>query len=763
MTTALVAVAWLLGIVAAAWGLPAAPAVAAAGAALYPLLWRHRADRSTIALACACAGVALLAGARWQAATRPPGPDDVSRLVDAGPVRLRGVVRGDGEERERSQRLRVAVREALTAAGSRPLTGTLLVRTPLGRPYRAGDVVELVGHVSAPPVLSGFDYRAYLARQGIHAQMDYPRLRVVGREDASRPRAWLVRARRAAAAALDRALPQPEAALARGIALGDRAAIPSAVYDSFTRSGTAHLIAISGFNISLTAGLVIGALAWLLGRRGAAVAALVAISGYAAFVGLSPSVARALLMGALVIVAALSGRPGAPLVALALAAAAMTALDPPVIGDAGFQLSFAATAGILLLAPAWQALGERWLARLPPAAAGALLPVWRAAAVTLAAEVATLPVTAATFGRVSLVAIPANLLAAPLFPAALFGSVLTAAVGALVPALGTWVGAMAWLPLHLLIAGARLTGGLPWATIALGRAVPLLAAVYLPLALYPLRARGHTLAPPSPSGQGSSPHPPHPARHLLPSMEEGRPPAERWLRMRAHPAAALALGLALPVVGVTLARSLVPGRGDGRLHVTFTEAGGTPVALVTGPRGERVLIDAGPTGTALARVVDPLLPAQKRRVAMVVLSRSGSTATGGLAEAVRRYRPAAVLAPAGAVPVDAGERPLVRVGRGMTLVLSEGARLELAPVAGEEGRLAVTAVWGGRRIAVTPGAVGDIGPVRGASPGTTAIALTAAPALRYDLRRQGPVEVRTDGHALLVRPGRGSAVPEGLR
>lgn len=733
MTTVLVAAAWLLGIAAAAWGLPAAPGSAAAGAALGSFLWRRRTDLSTAALACASAGVALLAVARWQTATRPPGPDDVARLIDAGPVRLRGVARGDAEERERSQRLRVAVREVLTTAGPRPLTGTLLVRTTLGRRYRDGDVVELTGHVSAPPVLSGFDYRAYLARQGIYAQMDYPRLRVVGRERAPWPQRWLHTARRTAAEALDGALPHPEAALARGLVLGDRASIPREVYEAFARSGTAHLIAISGFNISLTAGLVLGALTWLLGRRGAALVALVTITAYAAFVGLSPSVARALLMGVLVIAASLCGRPGAPLVSLALAAAVMTALDPPVVHDVGFQLSFAATAGILLLAPSWQALGERVLARTP--AAGALLPVWHAAAVTLAAEVATLPVTMTAFGRVSLVALPANLLATPLFPPALVGSGLTAAAGALVPSLGAWAGVMTWLPLHLLIGTARLAGGLPWATITVGRASLLLVAIGLAPILLTLRWRDRLVRARASGG-------------ALPQL---------------HPAVVVAFNTAVIALGVLAARALARGGGDGWLHVAFTEAGGTPVALVTGPQGERVLIDAGPSGAALARAVDPLLPAHGRQVAVVVLSRGGVTATGGLAETVRRYRPEAVLAPAGVVPSDASGVPLVRVDRSMVLALSGGARLELEPIAGGEGKLAVVVVRGARRIAVTVDAAGDVSPARGSAPGTTTIALSAVPILRYELRRQGSIEVRTDGHALVVRPRRGGAVPEGLR
>ena len=736
MITAVLAAAWLIGLACAAWGAPGGPWAAAGLAALPATTLCHRRPSLALSLAAVSAGLGLLATARWEASTGPPPPSSIARLVDSGPVRLHGVLRSDPEERERSQRLRVAVREVETAEGRQAASGGVLVRVPLGRRLRAGDVVALDGHLAAPPELPHFDYRAFLARQGIAAQMDYPRLRVAGHAPPAGGTARLRAARRAAARALDRALPQPEAALARGIVVGDRAAIPAAVTDDFNRSGTSHLVAISGFNITLVAGMVAGACAWLLGRRRAAVVALAAILLYAIFVGLSPSVARALLMGALLIGASLLGRPGAPLVALALAAVAMTAHDPRVLNDVGFQLSFTATAGIMLLAPPMQAAGRRLTDSL--AGAGwtgtALAGVCDTVAVTLAATLATAPVILYSFGRLSLVAPLANVLVVPAFPLVMLTSAAAALLGALLPSAAPVVGALAWPPLAYTIAVARYAARLPGASLDLGHpGGPTVLAMYLAGAAAILVLSRRATAGPAAAR-----------------------PAVRPLRLGAT-GTVLAIPLLLGA-GFAAATILTCGSPDGRLTVTYSDAGGAPIALVTGPSGERVLVDTGAGAGTLARALDPLLPPRDRRLALIVITRRAPTATGGLELALARYRPRVLAAPpahADAAPLPHSSAAFTALEPGSMLLLTRGARLEFEAVASDTERLAVVAALGSRRIAVTPGlplsgakgAAAEAGAVR--TPATAAgqltVAVAAVPGLAYDVRRQGPVRVSTDG------------------
>ena len=739
MITGILAVAWLAGLSWAAWSGPGG-AVAGAALATLPAAWAYRARPPlALCLGAACAGVALLATVRWETATTPPPPSSIAHLIDDGLVRVHGVLRADPEERERSQRLRIAVREVDTSEGRRPATGGLLVRVPLGRTLRAGDAVEIEGRLSAPPELAHFDYRAYLARQGIDAVMEYPRVRVTGHEQPGRVERGLRAARRAGSRSLDRSLPQPEGALARGILLGDRSAIPAGVSEDFNRSGTAHLIAISGYNITLVAGMVMAGLAWLVGRRRAALVALAAITGYGVFVGLSPSVARALVMGALVIGASVLGRPGAPLVSLALAAVAMTLHDPRVLGDVGFQLSFAATAGIVLLVPPLQGAGRRLAgsSSLPGWLSGALAVLWDTTAVTLAASVATIPILVHAFGRISLVAPLANLVLAPVFPLVLLTSAAAAAVGAMLPPLSGIAGALAWPPLAFTVAVAGAAADVPGAALEVGHSsgVRTLVMYAAGAALFLV---GWRVVGGRPAG-GDSGRAPHGA------------------------SAAAAVGLPLLLLaGFIAAVWIKQPRADGRLTVAYTEAGGAPVALITGPRGERVLVDTGPSPAALTRAVDPLLPPGRRRLAAVVITRAAPTAVGGLTTAVERYGTQAVVVPAASAgaSIPAGDAGVLPVEPGGRLLLSGGAASEFEAAADGGDRLAVVAVLGHRRVAVTPGAEADVTPVRvSATPGQLAVTAAALPGPSYELRRQGPIRASTDGARIRLRPARGPLLP----
>lgn len=741
MTTALLAMAWLVGLGWAAWALPGGTPLAVLFA-IGPVAVAYRQRPAVLLCAAAgCAGVALLAGARWQAATMPPPATSVAWLVDAGDVRLRGVVRDEPEERERSRRLRISVRQADAGAGWQAASGGVLVRVPITTRVRAGDTVLLSGHLTPPPDLPHFDYRAYLARQGIVAQLDYPRLSIIGHEPPAVLVARLRAARRAASRALDRALPQPEAALARGIVVGDRVAIPSDLAEDFRRSGTSHLIAISGFNITLVAGTVVGGLTWLLGRRRAALLALASIALYAVFVGMSASVVRALVMGALMIGAALLGRPGAPLVALAVAAAAMTVHDPRVIDDLGFQLSFTATAGIMLLVPPLQAAGRGLLTRLVPrdGLVGPMLALWDVMAVTVAATVATAPVLVHVFGRLSLVAPAANLVLVPLFPLVMLTSAAAAVAGVLAPPLAPLAGSLAWPPLALTVGVARAAAHLPGSSVATGYpggwAVAWAYGVMALAALVWSRLASQ-----------------------IPRDDQPNVPPMRVPLGWSVAASAALIAVFLAVAAVHTGRA-----ADGRLTVAYAVAGGAPVALVTGPAGERVLVDTGATPSGLAAVLDPLLPSRDRRIDIIVLTRRAPTTLGGLDLALERYGPRAVAGPPAAagesLPVSAAN--FVGLEPGAVLYLSGGARLQIEAAAGERGRFAVVASMGTRRLAVTPGEQADAGAVRAGPPATGSLAVTAPalPLVRYDVRAQGPVWASTDGVTVRLRAARGDPFP----
>src|SRR5690606_22615188 len=176
----------------------------------------------------------------------------IAEYNDIGaPVRLAGVVKSQPEERGRAQRFVVEVAGVEADGGWREERGRVLVTAPLYPRYRYGDIVELHAVLETPPTFDTFDYRAYPARQGVFSTARYPR--VIGHEGngAGVIVRGLYGAREALGRALERALPEPEAALARGILLGLRDGIPEDVNEAFNASGTSHLIAISGYNVML--------------------------------------------------------------------------------------------------------------------------------------------------------------------------------------------------------------------------------------------------------------------------------------------------------------------------------------------------------------------------------------------------------------------------------------------------------------------------------------------------------------------------------
>jgi len=266
---------------------------------------------------------------------------------------------------------------------------------------------------------------------------------------------------------LGRGMPPREAELARGFVLGDDERIDEATKEDFRRSGLSHLLAVSGENVTLLALLampVLGLLGIPLAERLLWVLGLIAV--YVPVAGAGPSIQRAGVMGAIGVLALLGGRRASRLYALALAAVVTLAIDPSVAGDIGWQLSFAAVLGILLLAtPLRRGISGR-LGEGP----------WRRAlaeglAVTVAATLATAPLIAFHFETLSTTTLVANVLAMPaVAPAMWLGmcgaglaqvpgvpleplNALNALLLAYVAQVASWCAAPSWAELHVRLDG----------------------------------------------------------------------------------------------------------------------------------------------------------------------------------------------------------------------------------------------------------------------------------------------------------------------
>lgn len=426
---------------------PVPALLAAAGLALL------RRTPTTFALALVAVAGALVGAARLEALAQDPLAGRIGTEVVGGRATVGEAWRGTG-------RLRLAVG---TLAGG----GPVLLRLASAAPPPRGAVLRVDGRLVRPRTADdGFDEATWLARQGVHAVLRVRRYEAVGMRDG----AWGIadRLRLRALGALTGAGRGDAGAVVRGLAFGADAGLSERAVIDLRASGLAHLMAVSGGNVALLVALVVLA-AWALGgsRRNALAAALLAIVVYVAIVGPDPSVVRAGIAGVAGCLAVLAGRPRAAWRALGLGAAGLLAWNPHSLFDPGLQLSFAAVAGILLVAPHTRALAAAM--RLPHV-------VVAAAAVTAAATLATAPISWWHFGQVALAAsVPANLAAAPAVPLVLWTALAAVAVEPLAPAAAYGLAWCAQWPAAWIVLCARL--GAAIGAAAPGWGVAALAAV----------------------------------------------------------------------------------------------------------------------------------------------------------------------------------------------------------------------------------------------------------------------------------------------
>jgi competence protein ComEC len=422
------------------------------------------------------ASIALLAmgagwwwgGVRLDQLDRSPLRPDVERSA-------RALVEVTGEPRVGAFQQRMPGRAR--RFGGTPLDERVELDLPLGRAPPQGALVSVLAVVRLPPGPShGFDDRAYLRRQGVHVVLHVDEWHVVGHRGgvgavADGLRRWL---RRASAPGLT----GERRAVLEGVLLGDDNGLSPALQTSFRRSGLYHLLAVSGQNVVLLAGGVLG-LAVLLGisRMWGHVGALAAIGAYVLAVGPQASVIRAAVAGAAVSLAWLSARERDPWHVLLLAAVVLLAWNPYTVFDPGFQLSFAAVLAIFLAAgPLTQALEG--------------YPVPRRLAVALAisgvCSLATSPILWLQFGSIPLLGVVANALVEPAVGPLLGLALVTATVDPISPSLaGVLARVNGWLAAYV-AACARLIAAVPFAQVS-GRGAAIAAGGALAAAAYAWR------------------------------------------------------------------------------------------------------------------------------------------------------------------------------------------------------------------------------------------------------------------------------------
>jgi len=666
----LIALSWVGGLVVAHYllvpaGLDSVPLLILG---LVPLgailLWRR--DRA-MRLSGFCA-LALLAGALCYQQYQPNREDPrvTAYYNDRGWVTLEGVVADYPDVRDTWTYLwfeaeAIALDANAIAGQVHPIQGTVLVRAPRYPEYHYGDRLKISGLLETPPEFEDFSYREYLERKGIYSLLYRPYITRIGSGERSPFWSAIFEIKDRARNLIARLVPEPEASLLQGILLGIESGIPPDLYDDYNATGTSHIIVISGANITILAALFSLTLGRLLGKRRAYWFTIAGITVYVLLVGADAAVVRAGVMGGLFVTAVYLGRRATAHVSLLASAMVLTAINPLALWDAGFQLSFAATLGIILFAPDIEQLFEMGLNRmLPEHRARQIVRVLNdVLVVTLAAMLLTIPLVVYHFGRLSVVSPLANLLILPAQPVIMtLGG--TATLVGLVRILEPVAQAIAWIPwLGLAYTNALVRWLADWPSASLEidpGGAGWLIAYYAAVAAGTVYWRRRHMAVPS-----------------LPN----------WATSRRT----MFIGSGLLLLAAVLAWLAVLQLPDGKLHVAFLDVGQGDAILISAPTGQQILVDSGPSPTALTTALSREMPFWDRSIDLIVMTHPDADHISGLVEVLHRFHVDAWLD--GAPPDDDAlyaeclrqveEKGIARhiVERGSSMELEGGLLLEV--------------------------------------------------------------------------------------
>jgi competence protein ComEC len=366
--------------------------------------------------------------------------------------------------------------------------GKILVTLPHYPAYRYGDLIELKGKLKEPAEFDSFNYKEYLAKDDIYFVMYSPETRFLSSGNGNYVYSLVFSFKNEFKDRLKKLIPEPEISLLNGLLLGERSGMGDNLKNSFAITGTSHIVAVSGFNVTIIA-IIILELSLLIGfSRGQSFwLSLLAIILFIIMVGAPASAIRAGIMGGLVIIAIRAGRLNQISAAIVLAAALMIAVNPKILRfDVGFQLSFLAVIGIVWLYPPF----DYYLKKFPD-----ILKIKSMLLVTISAQIMALPVLIYNFDRLSLVAPLANILILPFIPIAMAVGFLAGLFGFVWILPAKIVGYFAWFILTYQIRSIEYLASFSWASVEIFNfSAAMFIGYYIIIAAVIIRFKNKTMA-----------------------------------------------------------------------------------------------------------------------------------------------------------------------------------------------------------------------------------------------------------------------------
>jgi len=360
-------------------------------------------------------------------------------------------------------------------------TDRILVRADRFTPVSYGDRVQITGTLkeSGPfqtDLGRTFDYPKYLQVRGVQYIVSFADVQVLATDQGNQLLFYLYQAKRYFIDTLEQAILSPQVDLGVGLLLGVKQALGDELETAFRQTGIIHIVVLSGYNVMLVVGFFWWLSSWVLPLHGRIVFGLIGITLFALLVGLSATVVRASIMAAILLIGKLLGRTYDVLRALIFAAVVMVLINPYILlYDIGFQLSFMATLGLVLVLPQFESTLATKSTQLK------FKDLFLATVVT---QLFVLPLLMYHIGEVSVVSVIVNMLVLPMVPVAMMLTFITGVAGSIYVPLGALVGMVAYLPLQYIIVLAESFARLPYAVLTIPPiTVWMVCAMYAGLAI----------------------------------------------------------------------------------------------------------------------------------------------------------------------------------------------------------------------------------------------------------------------------------------
>ncbi|MCX6746393.1 MAG: ComEC/Rec2 family competence protein [Candidatus Parcubacteria bacterium] len=406
-------------------------------------------------------GIFLLLGIwRYQLSLPKQSPDQIY-FYNGREVQVRGFIDKEPDQREDKVKLEIKSQQIFLNNSWQKVKGKILVTNYLYPEYNYGDKLELICNLLTPEKVQGFAYDDYLARYNVYSTCYNPKITLLEKNQGNFVLAKILKIKNFFIARINYVLAEPQSSFLAGLLIGAKRAIPADLQNNFSKTGTTHIVAVSGYNVTIIAVFLMLIFQNLgLGRKKSFWVIIGFLIFFAVMTGLQSSCIRAAIMGGVVLLANYLGRTSKIKNVLVLTVILMLIANPKIlVFDLGFQLSFLATLGLVYLNPILTRLlrTENIKHTFLKVILGDYLLT------TVSAIIMTQPIILYNYGKISLVAPLANILILPFVPLAMLLGFMTGILAMIWTGLGWVAGWSVWLVLTYIIWILEKLAGLNWA------------------------------------------------------------------------------------------------------------------------------------------------------------------------------------------------------------------------------------------------------------------------------------------------------------